>query len=92
MARWMTHVSTQLRQIALKQAGHRCEKLVVRILDRRWPIVTGETVKDLCQQDLGLYDDQEEGRGLAKETEKGKRSGTRLISEQSWSDRSHRTR
>ena len=49
------------------------------ILDRGWQIVTGEIVKDLCQQDLRLGDDvdvggrssQEEGRGLAKEGEKG---------------------
>jgi hypothetical protein len=51
----------------------------MRVLDRRWQIVTGEIVKDLCQQDLRLGDDvdvggrgaQEEGRGLAKEGEKG---------------------
>ena len=78
-----THVSTQLRGIpgqeALKPAGRRREKLVMGILDRGWQIVTGEIVKDLCQQDLHLGDNvdvggrssQEEGRGLAKEGEKG---------------------
>ena len=78
-----TYVSTQLgripRQKALKPAGRGCEELVMRVLDRRWQIVTGEIVKDLCQQDLHLGDDidvgwrgaQEEGRGLTKEAEKG---------------------
>ena len=55
----MTHVKetrharlyTGRRQEALKPAGCRCEKLVMGILvaDR-----DGETVKDLCQQDLRL--------------------------------------
>ena len=55
----MTHVKetrharlyTGRRQEALKSAGCRCEKLVMGILvaDR-----DGETVKDLCQQDLRL--------------------------------------
>ena len=49
------------RQESLKPTGGRREELVMRVLDRRWQIVTRKIIKYVCQKDLHLSDDIDVG-------------------------------